>query len=86
MFVHSNLYHGPVSATLILTFALQARERLTSYRGKMTVKLCWRVNDGPVETEIKDCGQIPIMIRVSVCVSASFLALNMFLLSLFDVT
>lgn len=30
----------------------------------MMVKLCWRVNDGPVEVETKDCGLLPIMVRV----------------------
>ncbi|TCD63877.1 hypothetical protein EIP91_004817 [Steccherinum ochraceum] len=48
-------------------FPTEARERLTSYRGRMTVKLCWRVNDGPVESEIKDCGLIPIMVRSIRC-------------------
>lgn len=32
----------------------------------MTVKLCYQVNDGPVETEIKDCGLVPIMVRVRI--------------------
>lgn len=45
-------------------FFFQARERLTSYRGRMMAKLCWRVNDGPVETEHRDCGLLPIMVRV----------------------
>ncbi|KAH8092458.1 beta and beta-prime subunits of DNA dependent RNA-polymerase [Cristinia sonorae] len=48
-------------------YPTEARERLTSYRGRMTVKLCWRVNDGPVETEMKDCGLVPIMVRSVRC-------------------
>ncbi|KAJ3529741.1 hypothetical protein NM688_g7810 [Phlebia brevispora] len=48
-------------------FPTEARERLTSYRGKMTAKICWRVNDGPVETEVKDCGLVPIMVRSVRC-------------------
>lgn len=31
----------------------------------MSVKICWRVNNGPIETETKDCGLVPIMVRVS---------------------
>jgi DNA-directed RNA polymerase I subunit RPA2 len=30
----------------------------------MTAKICWRINDGPVETEHRDCGLVPIMVRV----------------------
>ncbi|KZT70325.1 beta and beta-prime subunits of DNA dependent RNA-polymerase [Daedalea quercina L-15889] len=45
----------------------EARERLTSYRGRMMVKLCWKVNDGPVEVEHKDCGLLPIMVRSVRC-------------------
>ena len=44
----------------------QARERLTSYRGRMVAKLCWQVNDGPIEVEMRDCGLLPIMVRVRV--------------------
>ncbi|CCM03352.1 uncharacterized protein FIBRA_05481 [Fibroporia radiculosa] len=45
----------------------EARERLTSYRGRMVVKLCWRVNDGPIEIETKDCGLLPLMVRSVRC-------------------
>ncbi|KAI0717958.1 beta and beta-prime subunits of DNA dependent RNA-polymerase [Fomitopsis betulina] len=45
----------------------EPRERLTSYRGRMMVKLCWRINDGPVEVETKDCGLLPIMVRSVRC-------------------
>ncbi|KAI0340867.1 beta and beta-prime subunits of DNA dependent RNA-polymerase [Trametopsis cervina] len=45
----------------------EARERLTSYRGRMTAKICWRINDGPVETEQRDCGLVPIMVRSIRC-------------------
>ncbi|THH31929.1 hypothetical protein EUX98_g2298 [Antrodiella citrinella] len=48
-------------------FPTEARERLASYRARMTVKLCWRVNDGPVEVETKDCGLVPIMVRSIRC-------------------
>jgi DNA-directed RNA polymerase I subunit RPA2 len=42
----------------------QARERLTSYRGRMTIKLCWTDTEGNVHSIPKDCGLVPIMVRV----------------------
>ncbi|EKM59942.1 uncharacterized protein PHACADRAFT_115318 [Phanerochaete carnosa HHB-10118-sp] len=49
------------------TYPTEARERLTSYRGRMTTRLCWRINDGPVEKENRDCGLLPIMVRSVRC-------------------
>ncbi len=54
----------PRRSILIASCPTQARERLTSYRGRMMVKICWQVNDGPVEVEMRDCGLLPIMVRV----------------------
>ncbi|KAH9965972.1 hypothetical protein BC827DRAFT_1181297 [Russula dissimulans] len=50
-------------------FPTEARERLTSYRGRMTVKLCWKVDEPgqTVRSIIKDCGLIPIMVRSVRC-------------------
>ncbi|KAL6307197.1 beta and beta-prime subunits of DNA dependent RNA-polymerase [Sparassis latifolia] len=48
-------------------FPSEARERVTSYRARMTVKLRWRVNDGPTEVEQRDCGLLPIMVRSIRC-------------------
>ncbi|KAJ1308566.1 hypothetical protein OPQ81_004265 [Rhizoctonia solani] len=45
----------------------EARERLTSYRGKLTVKLAWSVNGGPEHEESRDCGLLPIMVRSNRC-------------------
>jgi DNA-directed RNA polymerase I subunit RPA2 len=48
-----------------LSQLFQARERLTSYRGRMSIQLRYRVNDNPTEEVItKDCGLLPIMVRV----------------------
>ena len=33
----------------------------------MTAQLCWRINDGPVEKEHRDCGLLPIMVRSVRC-------------------
>ncbi|KAL0092040.1 hypothetical protein J3Q64DRAFT_1674279 [Phycomyces blakesleeanus] len=45
----------------------ESRERLVTYRGKLSVKLCWRVNDGPVSSESFGLGQVPIMVRSNRC-------------------
>ncbi|KAI0268303.1 hypothetical protein BC834DRAFT_821739 [Gloeopeniophorella convolvens] len=50
-------------------FPAEARERLTSYRGRMTAKICWKV-DQPgqaVRSLTKDCGLVPIMVRSVRC-------------------
>ncbi|KAG9102005.1 hypothetical protein FS749_000570 [Ceratobasidium sp. UAMH 11750] len=45
----------------------EARERLTTYRGKMTIKLAWSVNGGPEHEESRECGLLPIMVRSNRC-------------------
>ena len=43
----------------------QARERLSTYRSKMSAKIAIKVN-GEVKTEfIRECGSVPVMVRVS---------------------
>jgi len=50
-------------------FPSEARERLTSYRAKLAVRIKWVVSgdDGEEATyeETKDCGLLPIMVKVS---------------------
>ncbi|KII95280.1 hypothetical protein PLICRDRAFT_169948 [Plicaturopsis crispa FD-325 SS-3] len=48
-------------------FPTEARERLTSYRGRMTAKICWQVNDNAKQESIRDCGLVPIMVRSVRC-------------------
>ncbi|THG95816.1 hypothetical protein EW026_g5901 [Hermanssonia centrifuga] len=48
-------------------YPTEARERLTSYRGRMIARIRWQINDGPIETENKDCGLVPIMVRSVRC-------------------
>lgn len=48
-------------------FPTEARERLTSYRGRMTVKLCWTDISGQRHEMPKDCGLLPIMVRSVRC-------------------
>ncbi|KZT42967.1 beta and beta-prime subunits of DNA dependent RNA-polymerase [Sistotremastrum suecicum HHB10207 ss-3] len=48
-------------------FPSEARERLSSYRGKLQISLSWQVNDSTVRSTNKDCGSIPIMVRSKRC-------------------
>ncbi|KAF7302187.1 DNA-directed RNA polymerase subunit beta [Mycena indigotica] len=48
-------------------FPAEARERLTSYRGKMTIKLCWNDPQGQRHEMHKECGLVPIMVRSVRC-------------------
>ena len=57
-------------ATERRVFPSEARERLTSYRAKLAVRIKWVVSgdDGETATfeETKDCGLLAIMIKVGV--------------------
>ncbi|CAK5262905.1 unnamed protein product [Mycena citricolor] len=48
-------------------FPSEARERLTSYRGRMTMKLCWTDPQGQRHEMPKECGLVPIMVRSTRC-------------------
>ncbi|KAG5648797.1 hypothetical protein DXG03_000146 [Asterophora parasitica] len=48
-------------------FPSEARERLTSYRGRMNIKLCWTDISGQTHEIPKDCGLVPIMVRSARC-------------------
>ncbi|KAJ7755894.1 hypothetical protein B0H16DRAFT_1540019 [Mycena metata] len=48
-------------------FPSEARERLTSYRGRMNIKLCWTDPHGQRQEMSKDCGLVPIMVRSVRC-------------------
>ncbi|KAJ3244159.1 hypothetical protein HDU78_011350 [Chytriomyces hyalinus] len=45
----------------------ECRERGISYKGKMQAKLCWSVNNGPVQSDPRSLGHLPIMVRSSKC-------------------
>jgi DNA-directed RNA polymerase I subunit RPA2 len=49
------------------TYPSECRERMTSYRGRMSLKFVYSVNDGPEETQTRDAGQIPIMLCSNRC-------------------
>ncbi|KAJ3155037.1 hypothetical protein HDU89_007227 [Geranomyces variabilis] len=48
-------------------FPGECRERGISYKGMMQCRLNWRVNDGPVTTEVKSLGKLPVMVRSVRC-------------------
>lgn len=43
----------------------QCRERHITYRGKLSIKLGLKVNDGPWISQDREIGNIPVMVRVS---------------------
>ena len=48
-------------------YPAECRERHTTYRGRLKIRLEYRVNDGEWQGEIRDMGRIPIMLRSNRC-------------------
>jgi len=48
-------------------FPDECRNRLVSYRGRLTARVSWRVNDGPEQSDLRDLGQVPIMVGSNRC-------------------
>ncbi|KAK4705804.1 DNA-directed RNA polymerase I subunit RPA2, partial [Phenoliferia sp. Uapishka_3] len=48
-------------------YPTEARERLATYASRMTATLSWSVNGGPVRTETRDLGNLPIMVKSARC-------------------
>ncbi|KAI8613271.1 hypothetical protein BC830DRAFT_1170381 [Chytriomyces sp. MP71] len=48
-------------------YPAECRERGISYKSKMQAKLCWSVNNGPVISDPRSLGHLPIMIRSARC-------------------
>jgi len=57
-----NSYISDINLIIIYN---KCRERGITYKSKMQAKFCWTVNDGPENSEIKNLGYLPIMVRVS---------------------
>ncbi|KDQ64138.1 hypothetical protein JAAARDRAFT_166137 [Jaapia argillacea MUCL 33604] len=57
------------TATERKVYPTEARERLSSYRGRMNIRICWKIHhQGEVERSItKDCGLVPVMVRSVRC-------------------
>ena len=49
------------------TFPSECRERVVSYKGRMTCRINWSVNGAPEQSEIRDLGQLPIMVKSNRC-------------------
>ncbi|CAN3360331.1 DNA-directed RNA polymerase I subunit Rpa135p [Diutina catenulata] len=49
------------------TLPSECRERHISYRSKMMLKVTWSVNDGPEVSELRDAGQVPVMVKSNRC-------------------
>lgn len=49
------------------TYPSECRERMVTYRGKLMLKVTWSVNDGEEVSEIRDAGQVPIMLNSNRC-------------------
>ncbi|CCE64264.1 hypothetical protein TPHA_0H00540 [Tetrapisispora phaffii CBS 4417] len=59
---------GVTSAVERKFYPSEARQRLTSYKGKLLVKLKWSVNDGDdTFTDMRDCGGLPVMLQSNRC-------------------
>lgn len=44
----------------------ECRERHATYRGRMSARLEYKINDGDVQEILRDLGQVPIMLKVVV--------------------
>lgn len=49
------------------TFPSECRERMASYRARLLLKVAWRVNEGEEVAEIREAGQVPVMLRSNRC-------------------
>ncbi|WAQ90697.1 hypothetical protein PtA15_13A96 [Puccinia triticina] len=49
------------------TYPTEARERLTTYAGKISAKVTWSLNNGPPQNEYRDFGLLPIMVKSEKC-------------------
>ncbi|AAS50799.2 ABR029Wp [Eremothecium gossypii ATCC 10895] len=59
---------GVTAAAERNVFPAEARKRLTTYRGKLLLKLNWSVNDGEETfSEVRDCGPLPVMLQSNRC-------------------
>ena len=45
-------------------FPAECRERHVTYRGKMSARLEYRINNGDVKEFVRDIGQMPLMLKV----------------------
>ncbi|CAD6920841.1 unnamed protein product [Tilletia caries] len=48
-------------------FPSECRERLTTYKARMTAQIDWSVNGQPAKTETVNLGQVPVMVKSNRC-------------------
>lgn len=49
------------------TYPSECRERMTTYRSRLMLKVTWSVNDEEEVSEIREAGQVPIMLKSNRC-------------------
>lgn len=49
------------------TYPAECRERMSTYRSRLMLKVTWSINDGEEITEIREAGQIPTMVKSNRC-------------------
>ncbi|ODQ82708.1 hypothetical protein BABINDRAFT_159233 [Babjeviella inositovora NRRL Y-12698] len=49
------------------TYPSECRERMSTYRSRLVLKLAWSVNDGAEVSENREAGQVPIMLKSNRC-------------------
>lgn len=55
------------TSTHRLTYPAECRQRSESYRGKLSCRLHYQVNDNPPVSEERSMGQLPVMVRSNRC-------------------
>ncbi|KAF2012366.1 beta and beta-prime subunits of DNA dependent RNA-polymerase [Aaosphaeria arxii CBS 175.79] len=50
-----------------LVLPAECRERHSTYRGKLTARIEWKVNNGDWQEEVRELGYVPIMLRSNRC-------------------
>ncbi len=55
------------NVALNLLYPSECRERQLSYKAKFQLRVNWRINNGPVFSEVKHFGSIPIMVQSEKC-------------------
>lgn len=49
------------------TYPSECRERMSTYRSRLMLKVTWSVNDGEEVSEIREAGQVPVMLKTNRC-------------------
>lgn len=58
---------GTIGVKNFKIYPTECRQRGTTYKGKITVRIGWSINGTEQEPLEKDLGEVPIMIKVKLC-------------------